>query len=129
MGRYKLLRIDAAWDNECFLAEAETAAPDGEMVYAAVTDCGGVRTYRLLKNSAYDDAFCRVERTGITEKDVILSFPDLPAARDEAPDAFPVLGVLDNVADDCEDLTEYHWQPFTEEDPYGARSIAGAGQR
>ena len=69
MGRYKLLRIDAAWNNECFLAEAETAAPDGETVYAAVTDCGGVRTYRLLKNSAYDDAFCRVERIGITEKD------------------------------------------------------------
>lgn len=126
MGQLKLLRIDAAWDNEGFLAEAEAVTEEGETVYAAVTDRSGLRTYRLLRNSAYDDAFCRVERIGITEKDVIRSFPDLPAARKEDPEVFPILGVLDNAADDCESLTEYHWQPGAEEDPYGARAIAGA---
>ena len=30
------------------------------------------------------------------------------------------------MADDCEMLTEYHWLPGEEEDPYGACTIAGA---
>ena len=126
MSMFKLLRIDAAWDNDVFLAEAETVTPGGETVYMSVADDAGVRSYRLLKNSAYDDAFCRVERIGITAADVLRSFPDLPAARDQAPEAFPIFGVLDNVADDCEMLTEYHWLPGEEEDPYGACTIAGA---
>ncbi len=127
MAKYKLLRIDAAWDNDCFLAEAETVTETGDTVYLDVTDTGGVRSYRLLRNSAYDDAFCRVERIGITEKDVITGFPDLPAARDRSPEAFPILGVLDNVADDCGSCTEFHWQPGSEEDedPYGIRGILG----
>ncbi len=125
MGKYRLLRIDAGWDEDCFLAEAETVTESGETVYAAVTDRDGERTYRLLKNSAYDDAFCRVQRIGITEKDEIRSFPDLPAARDGDPEVFPILGVLDNVADEGKILTEYHWLPGAEEDPYGVRAITG----
>ena len=37
----KLLRIDAAWDNDRFLAEAETLTEDGETRYALVSDEGG----------------------------------------------------------------------------------------
>ena len=107
----KLLRIDAAWDNDRFLAEAETLTGDGETIYALVTDEGGERQYRIMTESLYDAVFCRTDGIMPGPEHVKACYGSLREARDADPDWLMIFGRLDDVADEKDRLIDYRWQP------------------
>ena len=107
----KLLRIDASWDNDRFLAEAETLTEDGETRYALVSDEGGERQYRIMKESLYDAVFCRTDGFMPGPQDVEVCYGSLREARDAGCGWLMIFGRLDDVADEKDRLLDYRWQP------------------
>ena len=107
----KLLRIDAAWDNDRFLAEAETLTEDGETRYALVSDEGGERLYRIMTESLYDAVFCRTDGFMPGPEHVTACYGSLREAREAGTGWLMIFGRLDDVADEKDRLLDYRWQP------------------
>ena len=107
----KLLRIDAAWDNDRFLAEAETETEEGETRYALVTEENGAREYLVMSESEYDAVFCRTDGFHPGPEHVLERYASLFEARDAGSPYLEALGRLDDVTDAADKILDYRWQP------------------
>ena len=107
----KLLRIDAAWDNDRFLAEAETETEEGETRYALVTEENGAREYLVMSESEYDAVFCRTDGFRPGPEHEIARYESLSEAADAGCPWIMAFGRLDDLADVKEKILEYTWLP------------------
>ena len=110
----EIIRIDASWDNDRFLAEAETSTADGLTRYAVVTDTDGERLYRVLSASEYDARFCRTEGFMPGPEHELVRFESLQEASKAGCPWLTAFGRLDDLADVKDKLVDYSW--FPEED-------------
>ena len=107
----ELIRIDASWDNDRFLAEAETRMPDGASRYAVLTDLDGKRLYRVMTESEYDAVFCRTDGFRPGPEHEIARYESLKGAADAGCPWIMAFGRLDDLADVKEKILEYTWLP------------------
>jgi len=107
----ELIRIDASWDNDRFLAEAETRMPDEMSRYAVLTDLDGKRLYRVMTESEYDAVFCRTDGFRPGPEHEIARYESLKGAADAGCPWIMAFGRLDDLADVKEKILEYTWLP------------------
>ncbi len=125
MEKYRILRADAGWLDDTFLAEAMLETPSGGICYAVLTDTDGRRAYRIVRESEYDNAFVKTVPEEPGKDSLLWSFSSIRESAEVSRDAAVVFGALDDLTDRKELVLEYHWLPGEEEDPFGFGRAAG----
>lgn len=126
MEDYRILRADAGWTDDTFLAEAMLESPSGGTVYAVLTDTDGHRAMRIVRESEYDNAFVKTVPEEPDKDSLLWSFSSIRGSAEVSRNAAIAFGALDDLADRKELVLEYHWLPGEEEDPFGFGRAAGA---